>query len=102
MPAQTVSSQTALSSVASSADAVQLLPANKLRQGATVTNESTQDLYLALGSASVVSSTNYTVLMVGGSTANGYAYYELPFTFQGEVWGIWASANGSARITEMY
>jgi hypothetical protein len=31
--------------------------------------------------------------------ANGY--YEVPFGYVGAIDGIWASANGNARITEI-
>jgi hypothetical protein len=29
------------------------------------------------------------------------AYYEVPFGYTGRIDGIWASANGNARVTEM-
>lgn len=79
--------------VASSATNVVLLKANSARRGATVFNDSTQTLYLLNGNASA-STTNYTVQMVAGS------YYEVPFNYAGPVNGIWASANGNARIVE--
>jgi hypothetical protein len=28
-------------------------------------------------------------------------YYEVPFGYPGAIDGIWASANGNARITEL-
>jgi hypothetical protein len=39
--------------------------------------------------------TSYTVKMVGG------AYYEVPFGYTGVIDGIWDSATGAARMTEL-
>lgn len=83
-----------LTSVASSASSVTLLPATEGgRRGASVYNESTAILYLACGDWPA-SSTAYTC-QVGAN-----AYYEVPYGYSGPIKGIWASANGSARITE--
>lgn len=82
----------ATTSVASSATTVTLLAANSARLGATVYNDSTQVLYLLLG-AGTASASVYTVQIAAGS------YYEVPFRFTGVLTGLWASANGSARIT---
>lgn len=81
-------------SVASSASSVTILAANAARLGATVYNDSTQILYLLLGSGTA-SATNYTIQIA----ANGY--YEAPFRFSGQLTGIWAAANGFARVTEV-
>lgn len=89
----TKSSTATLSNVASSATSVTLLSANSNRLGATVYNDSTQILYLKFGTTASTSS--YTVKMVAD------AYYEIPFNYTGRIDGIWASANGSARITEL-
>ncbi len=75
-----------------------ILAANAARLGATIANDSTQILYLKLGSSS--SSTSYTVQMAG-STSGGIAYYEVPFDYTGIITGTWASANGNARVTEL-
>lgn len=85
-----------ITSVASSASSVLVLAANSLRKGACVYNDSTQVLYLALTSA-VASNSAYTVQIAAGG------YYELPSTssYVGPVNGIWASANGNARVTEL-
>jgi len=84
---------TALTNVASSASSVTVLAANTARLGATVQNDSTQVLYLKLGTTA--STTSYTVKMVAG------AYYEVPFGYTGRIDGIWAAANGNARVTEL-
>lgn len=82
-----------LSNVASSATSVTLLAANVARQGATIYNDSTQVLYAKFGATA--SATSFTVLMVAA------AYYEVPFGYTGIIDGIWASANGNARVTEI-
>jgi hypothetical protein len=71
-----------------------VLAANADRRGATIYNESTAVLYLALGEAAA-SATDYTVQV----TASGY--YEVPFGYSGQIRGIWAAVNGAARVTEL-
>lgn len=85
----------AVTSVASSATSVSLLASNANRKQAAFFNDSTQILYLKLGTTA--SLTSYTVQI----PANGY--YELPNgkIYSGAIDGIWASANGNARITEL-
>lgn len=83
----------AQSSVAGSASSVSLLAANADRRGASITNDSTALLYLKLGTTA--STTSYTVKMAAG------ALYEVPFGYTGAIDGIWASATGNARITEV-
>ena len=87
-----------ITSVVSSATSVTVLASNALRKGATVFNDSTQILYLAL-SASTASASAYTVQIPAS------AYYELPVcdggVYTGQLTGIWAAANGNARVTEL-
>lgn len=94
LPARTGNSYS-VASIAASAAAPDLLliPANALRKGATIYNDSTAILYLLNGDRPATSS-NYTV-QVGANN-----YYEVPFTYAGPVRGVWASANGNARVTE--
>lgn len=80
-------------SVASANTSSTLLAANSARLGATIFNDSTQVLYLKLGSTA--SSTSHTLQMAAAS------YYEVPFGYTGIIDGIWAAANGFARITEL-
>lgn len=89
----TISPQTAsVTSVASSATSVQLLAAVGSAHGRAVYNDSTAVLYLKYGATASASS--YTVQVAAG------AYYEFPQpVYCGEVDGIWASANGNARLT---
>lgn len=86
------------SSVAGSATSVSLLASNANRRGATIVNESSAVLYLKLGATA--STTSYSVAMAGSASAP-YAYYEVPFAYSGAIDGIWASATGNARITEI-
>jgi hypothetical protein len=60
--------------------------------GRTVFNDSTAVLYLKYGTTA--SETDYTVQLAPGG------YYEFPQPlYIGPVDGIWASANGNARLT---
>lgn len=78
--------------VASSATSVQLFAAASVVHGRTVYNDSTAVLYLKYGATA--STTSYTIQLAAG------AYYEFPQpVYGGEVDGIWASANGAARVT---
>lgn len=81
-------------SVAGAASDTSLLAANAARRGATVFNDSTVTLSLLLG-ATAASATNFTMKVAAGG------YYEVPFGYTGAVRGIWASATGNARITEL-
>lgn len=82
------------SNVASSATNVTLLSSNASAKSRSVFNESTQVMYLKYGSTASV--TSYTV-QIGANT-----YFEFPQpTYTGQVDALWASANGSARITEV-
>lgn len=88
------SSTAVVTSVASSATNVQLLAVNAGRKAFSVYNESTSILYLKLGTTA--SAASYSVQIPTNS------YYESQnLIYTGEVDGIWASANGSARITEL-
>lgn len=91
---EAISATGTLSNVASSATSVTLLASNASRLGATIYNDSTAILYVKLNSGAA-SATSYTVQVA----ANGY--YEVPSRYSGAITGIWASANGNARVTEM-
>lgn len=90
---ETRSATATSANVASSATNVTLLAANANRLGATIYNDSTQVLYVKLGTTASASS--FTLQMAAGT------YYEVPFAYTGNIDGIWASANGAARVTEM-
>lgn len=80
--------------VASSATSVTVLAANANRYGGSVYNDSTQILYLLLTTGGTASATVYTVAMAASS------YFEIPFGYTGALIGLWASANGNARVME--
>lgn len=83
-----------VTSVSSSASVVDLLVANNSRIGMVFFNSSTQVLYIKFGSGA--SATDYTYQIA----SNGYWWVPNSPNYQGVVTGIWASANGSVKITE--
>lgn len=89
----TVSTLSSITDVQSSATAVELLPNNPARLGFGVFNLSTSVLYLAMGETA--SASNFTARLEPND------YYEPPINYTGSISGIWASANGSAKITEL-
>jgi len=75
-----------------------ILASNVARKGATVFNDSTVVLYLALANVTSSSTVHSVQVPAGG-------YFELPLcdggVYTGAIKGIWASdASGAARITE--
>lgn len=81
-----------LANVASSATNVTLFAASSNALGRTIYNDSTAVLYVKFGVTA--SATSYTVQIAAGG------YYEFPQpAYAGQVDGIWASANGNARVT---
>lgn len=87
------SGTSAQTTVAGSATSVSLLASNTSRLGATIANDSTAALYVKLGATA--STTSYTIKLLQDD------YYEIPYGYTGEIDGIWASATGNARITEL-
>jgi len=84
-----------LSNVSGSASSVTIIASNSSRRRLIIVNDSTANLYLKFGATA--STTSYTVLLNAGDT------YESPIfaVYTGIIDGIWSSATGSARITEM-
>jgi hypothetical protein len=85
-----------VSSVAGSATAVTLFAAGAGNDAAarTIRNDSTADLYVKFGASA--STTDHTVKLDPG------AYYEVPApVYDGLITGIWTSATGSARLTQV-
>ena len=82
-----------LSNVASSATSVTVLASNASRKGAMIANDGTKILYLKFGATASI--TSYTVRL------DAQAQYEVPFGYTGIIDGIWSSANGNARVTEL-
>jgi hypothetical protein len=88
------SSTSSLTNVASSASTTQLLASNSGRKMAIIFNDSTQILYVNFGNSASTSA--YTVQI----PSKGYFEFPVP-VYTGVVNGIWTSANGNARITEL-
>lgn len=84
-----------LANVNGSASSVTLLAANDNRYGAVIVNDSAATLYLKYGSTA--SSTSFTYKVDPGAT------WEMPRTmlYVGIITGIWSSATGAARTTEL-
>lgn len=85
-----------LANVASSATSVTILASNTSRKGAVIVNDSTQILYLKFGATA--SATSFTYQLAAGETL------EIPganILYTGIIDGLWASANGNARVTEL-
>lgn len=83
-----------LSNVTSSATTVSLLASNASRKKALFFNDSTSALYIKYGATASTSS--FTVKLLAGG------YFEMPSpVYTGAIDGIWDSANGAVRITEL-
>ena len=90
----TAATTATLTNVASSASSVTLKALNANRLMLTIDNDSTVALFVKFGATS--SATSYTVKMEAGD------YFEMPHpVYTGVVDGIWASAAGDARVTEI-
>lgn len=87
------------SEVAASAASVQLFADIDLQAtvlGRTIWNDSTATLALRFGSPAELTAGNVNAMVAAGG------YFELPFGYVGQVSGKWASANGYARLSEIY
>jgi hypothetical protein len=81
-------------SVASNASSVTILAANADRKGLTVSNVSTAKLYLSFATPA----TTANAFVVLG--ADGFLQFDQQLLPAGAIYGIWASANGTAQVTE--
>jgi hypothetical protein len=93
--AQDKSASSSVTSVSGATSSTSLLASNTSRKNASFYNDSAAILYLKLGATA--STTSYTVQIPSGG------YYELPVDriYTGAIDGIWASATGAVRITEL-
>jgi len=83
-----------LANVASSATTVTLMASNTARIGFVIYNDSTAILYVKFGATA--SATSFTYFVNPGDTL------DIPITrYTGVIDGIWSSANGNARVTEI-
>jgi hypothetical protein len=83
-----------LTNVASSASSVNLVTTNPNRKRVNIANDSTQVLFIKFGTTA--SATSYTYRLTS-NTSISIASEE----WSGNIDGIWSSANGNARITEI-
>lgn len=83
-----------LANVSASATSVTLRAANTSRLGLIIFNDSTEILYVKFGSTA--SATSFTYKLNAGDTLE---LQTTPYT--GIVTGIWVSATGTARVTEL-
>ena len=91
---QSTASTATLSNVAGSASNATLAASNSARKGLIIFNDSTAALYIKYGATASTSSFTYKVYPNG--------QWEMPWpVFPGTVDGIWDSATGNARVTEL-
>lgn len=84
-----------LANIASSASNVTLLAANTARKRVIIVNDSSSILYIKFGA--MASATSYSIRLYPNET-----YESPPFqVWIGQIDGVWSSASGAARITEM-
>jgi len=81
-------------SVASSATSVLILAANANRNGISINNVSTSILYLSFTNPATIS--NSFLAMDPGS----FLLLDQQLMISNAIYGIWASANGTAQVTE--
>lgn len=93
-------STSTITTVASSTASVTLVAANNSRKTLVILNDSTANLYIALN-ASAASTTNYSLFLGAkvGDTPSSLVLNGADYS--GEIRGIWTTANGFARITEI-
>lgn len=81
-------------SVESKATSTTILEANAARKGLLIYNASTQILYLSF--AETASTANCFLALAAGA----HVIFDQQLITGAEINGIWASANGSAQVTE--
>jgi hypothetical protein len=81
-------------SVASSASSVTILASNANRRGISIANDSTQVLRLSYSDPATAA--NAFIVMQPGS----FLWLDQQLMITGTIYGIWASANGTAQVTE--
>jgi hypothetical protein len=89
-----------LTNAASSATSVTLIAANANRKTLIIVNDSTATLYLKFD-ASIASTTSYSHVLPPIINGIPYVLSLNGSDYSGEIRGIWSSANGFARITEI-
>jgi hypothetical protein len=82
-----------LTNVSASASSVTLLSSNASRLGAMIYNDSVAVLYVKLGTTA--SSTSFSIRL------DRYEYADIEDGYTGRIDGIWVTAVGTARVTEL-
>lgn len=92
--AQTAATSATLANVSASASSVTLQASNANRRGWMMFNDSASAAFIKFGATA--SATSFTVKVLAGG------YYEMPLpAYTGVIDCIWATATGSARMTEI-
>lgn len=81
-------------SVASSATSVTILASNANRRGFSISNVSTSKLYLSFSTPATTTNSFIEV------PAGAFLLLDQQMIVTGAIYGIWASANGTAQVTE--
>lgn len=82
------------SSVSSSSTSVLILAANNDRKGISVSNISTSKLYLSFTNPATVANCFIEL------SAGAFFLFDQQMVVGNAIYGIWASANGAAQVTE--
>lgn len=83
-----------LTNVASAITNATLLAANSKRLGVIIENDSASVLYVKFGATAAA--TSFTIKMAAGAR-----FEMLHVIYNGRIDGIWVTADGAARITEL-
>jgi hypothetical protein len=79
--------------VSASTTSVSILAANPQRKGATIWNNSNNNLFIDFGATASAAAFTAKLFSQG--------YYELPFTYTGVISGIWDGTNGACFVREL-
>jgi hypothetical protein len=92
-----VSTDSILSVIPCSIIPFMLVDTNPNRKGLIIYNQSIYSLFIKFGDGNDVSTTNFTIIIVAGST------YEMTNSFAGKISAVWEQQddNGIVRITEL-
>ncbi len=94
IPTSVVTRTPTTASVASSATSVTILAANASRKGFSVSNISTAKLYLSFSTPATTANAFIEV------PAGAFLLLDQQMIVGSAIYGIWASANGAAQVTE--
>lgn len=87
-------------SVASSTTSVALLGGNTSRRGLSICNESTSTLRLSFSSPATAANSFLSIAGRASGLQSGFVMLDNQLIVNSTVYGIWDSANGTAKVTE--